>query len=138
MQLSPSQKARVCCQFEEFCKKVLRCERVDYLRQLVRRTSREVSFSDLPDPFVEQLHMQDCYPSDQYLFEVCGHQFPIQNDRLGKALLELGAEGYSILLLSILLDLSDKQIGDLLGKSKSTIQRRRTDLLALLRSKMKE
>lgn len=138
MQLSPSQKTRVCRQFEEFCKKVLRGERVDYLRELMRRTNREVAFSDLPEPCIEQFYTQDSYPSDQYLFEVCGHQISIQDERLGQALLDLGVEGYSILLLSILLDLSDRQIGTLLRRSKSTIQRQRTGFLATLKSKMKE
>ena len=59
-----------------------------------------------------------------YLFDVCGFHLPIHDDRLGQALLEIGVEGYSILLLSFLLDLSDRQIALLLNSSKSSIQRR--------------
>ena len=57
---------------------------------------------------MEQLHTTDTYPSDMYLFDVCGFHLPIRDDRLGQALLEIGVEGYSILLLSFLLDLSDR------------------------------
>lgn len=46
-------------------------------------------------------------------------------------------EGY-ILLLSFLLDLSDRQIALLLNSSKSSIQRRRTAFFETLKSKMKE
>lgn len=116
---------------------MLRAERADYLRQLTRRLQHEVPFSDLPDPVIDQLHTLDVYPSDRYLFDVYGHQVPIENDRLVQALLELGAESYSILLLSSLC-LSDRQIAALLGSSKSTIQRRRNRLMDLLRTKMKE
>lgn len=49
-----------------------------------------------------------------------------------------GVEGYSILLLSFLLDLSDRQIALLLNSSKSSIQRRRTAFFETLKSKMKE
>lgn len=73
-----------------------------------------------------------------YLFDVCGFHLPIHDDRLGQALLEIGVEGYSILLLSFLLDLSDRQIALPLNSSKSSIQRRRTAFFETLKSKMKE
>jgi len=138
LHLSPSQKAKVCRQFERFCKDVLECESIDYIRHISNRAERVISFSDLSEPVLEQLHTTDNYPSDLYLFDVCGYQLPIHDDRLGQALLEIGVEGYSILLLSFLLDLSDRQIALLLNSSKSTIQRRRTAFFEVLKLKMKE
>lgn len=73
-----------------------------------------------------------------YLFDVCGFHLPIHDDRLGQALLEIGVEGYSILPLSFLLDLSDRQIALLLNSFKSSIQRRKTAFFETLKSKMKE
>lgn len=138
MHLSPSRKAKVCRQFERFCKYVLECERIDYLRHISNRTEHAITFSGLPEPVPEQLHTTDTYPSEMYLFDVCGYQLPIHDDRLGQALLEIGVEGYSILPLSFLPDLSDRQIALLLNSSKSSIQRRRTAFFEVLKSKMKE
>lgn len=143
LHLSPSQKAKVCRQFERFCKDVLECESIDYIRHITARAEHVITFSDLPEPVLEQLHTTDTYPSDMYLFDVylfdvCGFHLPIHDDRLGQALLEIGVEGYSILLLSFLLDLSDRQIALLLNSSKSSIQRRRTAFFETLKSKMKE
>ena len=50
LELSPSQKTSIRYQFEVFCKKVIRGERCDYLRQVLRRAEQEVSFSDMPFP----------------------------------------------------------------------------------------
>ena len=136
--LQDSQKAKVCRQFERFCKDVLECESIDYIRHITARAEHVITFSDLPEPVLEQLHTTDTYPSDMYLFDVCGFHLPIHDDRLGQALLEIGVEGYSILLLSFLLDLSDRQIALLLNSSKSSIQRRRTAFFETLKSKMKE
>ena len=137
LHLSPSQKAKVCRQFERFCKDVLECESIDYIRHITARAEHVITFSDLPEPVLEQLHTMDTYPSDMYLFDVCGFHLPIRDDRLGQALLEIGVKGYSILLLSFLLDLSDRQIALLLNSSKSSIQRRRTAFFETLNSKMK-
>lgn len=138
MHLSPSQKAKVCRQFERFCKDVLECESIDYIRHIMARAEHVITFSDLPESVLEQLHTTDTYPSDMYLFDVCGFHLPIRDNRLGQALLEIVVEGYSILLLSFLLDLSDRQIALLLNSSKSSIQRRRTAFFETLKSKMKE
>ena len=117
---------------------MLECKSIDYIRHITARAEHVITFSDLPEPVLEQLHTTDTYPSDMYLFDVCGFHLPIRDDRLGQALLEIGVEGYSILLLSFLLDLSDRQIALLLNSSKSSIQRRRTAFFETLKSKMKE
>ena len=62
----------------------------------------------------------------------------VREEERENVLLEIGVEGYSILLLSFLLDLSDRQIALLLNSSKSSIQRRRTAFFETLKSKMKE
>ena len=43
-----SREERIRHTFDAFCKKVLRNEARDYLDELARRRSREVSFSELP------------------------------------------------------------------------------------------
>lgn len=134
---SPSPKIRIQYQFEAFCKKVINGERCDYLRELLRRSEWESSFSDIPAAVLDKLYTLDDDPAEQYVFYVHGHPIPIRNDQLAESLLAFGAEGYSILLLAYSLELSDREIGELLGQSRSKIQRDRQRLFAELKRKMR-
>ncbi len=134
---SPSPKIRIQYQFEAFCKKVINGERCDYLRELLRRSEWESSFSDIPAAVLDRLYTLDDDPAEQYVFYVHGHPIPIRNDRLAESLLAFGTEGYSILLLAYSLELSDREIGELLGRSRSKIQRDRQRLFAELKKEMK-
>lgn len=137
LELSPSQKTRVRYQFEAFCTKVLKDEKNDFNRAQKRRAKKEVYLSTVPADVLEELSVIDDYPVEQYAFEVCGERLVIHNDKLAEVLLELGTEAYSILLLAYCLDLSDREIAELLGASRSTIQRRRQRLLAAVKKQMK-
>ena len=48
--------------FDSFCKKVLKCEAYNGYREISRRQSREVAFSELPEDSMEQLASYDRYP----------------------------------------------------------------------------
>ena len=123
---SPQTKVRY--QFEAFCKKVINGERCDYLRELMRRSAWESSFSDLPPAVIERIYSENHDPAECYIFRVCGHVIPIRNDRLADALLTFGDEQYSILLLYYSLQLKDREIAPLLGISRSKVQRDRKAL----------
>lgn len=138
LELSPSQKTSIRYQFETYCKKVLRGERCDYLRQVLRRANREVCFSDLPATILERLCASDYYPMDRYVFELYGHQVVVLNERLGEALMQMGPDGRDVLLLGYFLDLNDREISVLLGSSRSTIQRRRQRSLDQMKKLLKE
>ena len=69
LELSPSQKTSIRYQFEVYCKKVIRGERCDYLRQVLRRAEQEVCFSDMPFDALLRIGMSDDYPSSHYVFE---------------------------------------------------------------------
>ena len=56
--------------FDAFCKKVLRNEARDYLDELARRRSREISFSELPVEVMEQLSVCDDYFAEDRTFDV--------------------------------------------------------------------
>ena len=59
--------------FDAFCKKVLRNEARDYLDELARRRSREISFSELPVEVMEQLSVCDDYFAEDRTFDVLGY-----------------------------------------------------------------
>lgn len=138
MELSSSQQTTIRYQFEFFCKKVIDGERCDYLRELTRRAKREISFSELPETWQDRLISENLCPVEQYRFNVCGYPVSIQSDQLAEALLDLGAETYSILLLAYCLDFSDREIGILLGQARSSVQRRRQQSLLELKSKLRK
>lgn len=138
MELSLSQQTTIRYQFEFFCKKVIDGERCDYLRELTRRAKREISFSEMPEAWQEHLIIEDLCPVEQYRFNVCGYPVSIRSDRLAEALLDLGAETYSILLLAYCLEFSDREIGVLLGQARSSVQRHRQQSLAELKSKLRK
>ena len=131
---SPQTKVRY--QFESFCKKVINGERCDYLRELMRRSAWESSFSDLPPAVIDRIYSENHDPAECYIFRVCGQVIPIRNDRLADALLTFGDEQYSILLLYYSLQLKDREIAPLLGISRSKVQRDRKALFEELKSKM--
>ena len=138
LELSPSQKTSVRYQFESYCKKVIRGERCDYLREVLRRAEKEICFSDLPEGILMQMGISDDYPVEHYVFEIRGHRISITDERLGEALLQVDADGRDLLLLAYCLDLSDREIGLLLGTSRSTIQRRRQRFLDQMKQLLKE
>lgn len=138
MELSPSRKTSIRYQFESFCKKVLRNERSDYDREQCRRTAREQLFSELPAALLDRLGAMDDYHAESYVFEVFGHSVIIHSDRLGEALLDLGRSASDILLLAYCLELSDREIADALGLSRSTVQRRRHHSLSAIKKRMEE
>ena len=138
LELSPSQKTSIRYQFEVFCKKVIRGERCDYLRQVLRRAEQEVSFSDMPFDTLLRIGMSDDYPSSHYVFETQGHQISIADERLGEALSQIESAGRNLLLLAYFLDLNDREIGALLGIPRSTIQRRRQRFLDQMKQLLKE
>nr|WP_325259873.1 hypothetical protein [uncultured Oscillibacter sp.] len=136
--LSPSQKTSIRYQFEVYCKKVIRGERCDYLRQVIRQAEREVCFSDMPFDALLRIGMSDDYPSSHYVFEIQGHQISIADERLGEALSQIeSAERNLLLLLAYFLDLNDREIITLLGIPRSTIQRRRQRFLDQMKQLLK-
>lgn len=138
LELSPSQKTSIRYQFEVFCKKVIRGECCDYLRQVLRRAEQEVSFSDMPFDTLLRIGMSDDYPSSHYVFETQRHQISIADERLGEALSQIESAGRNLLLLAYFLDLNDREIGALLGIPRSTIQRRRQRFLDQMKQLLKE
>ena len=58
--------------FDCFCKKVLKCEAYNGYREISRRQSHEVAFSELPEDSMEQLASYDRYPWEYTSFPVEG------------------------------------------------------------------
>ena len=60
---------------------------------------------------MDKLCLADDYPSDSYVFSYCGYDLPIRSQQVAGAFAGL--------------DLTDSEIGEALGLSRSAVQRRR-------------
>ena len=85
---------------------------------------------------MDKLCSADDYPSDSYVFSCCGYDLPISSERVADAFAGLPEQEQSILILRMVLDLTDSEIGKVLGLSRSAVQRRRTKSLNVLRTKL--
>lgn len=124
------------CQFDRYCKLVLYHEALDYLREMQRRRDRETSFDALPQAEMDKLCTEDHYPSDSYIFSSHGYDLLIDNELVADAFSSLSKDAQSILILRCVLDMTDQEIADLMGMSRSALQRRRAKTLKELRTKL--
>ena len=135
LKLPWNQKESVRHIFDSYCKKILRQENVDMKRSEARRRARECSLSEVPPELLAQLCYEDIHPVE---FEVCGYRIPVNDDRLAAALATLLREKRDVILLSYFMDMSDREIGELLDMARRTVQYRRSDTLAELRKRMED
>ena len=104
--------------------------------ELKHRRNNETVFSALSQAELDKLSTTDHYPSDSYVFSSYGCDLPIENERVAEAFASLSPRDQSILILHCVLDLTDKEIGWVMGLSRSAVQKRRTGTLKVLRSKL--
>ena len=121
--------------FDAFCKKVLRNEAVNYLLQLKQQYQRELLFSDLSYSELQSLCFTEDYPSDSFTAHGC--ELRIDNEQVAEVFAELSPTEQSILILRFVMDMTDKEVGVVLGMSRCAVQRRRTTTLDKMRDKLK-
>ena len=119
--------------YDAFCKAVLRNEAKDYLREMGQQRDREKSLDALTQQELDKLSTVDYYPSDSYVFSSHGYDLLIDNELVAEAFSALPQTEQSILILHCTLDLADSEIGNLVGMSRSAVQRHRTKALQELR-----
>ena len=114
-------------------RKVSRVDPVSYTHLDVYKRQREAFFSDLSQAELDKLCVMDRYPSDSIVFSSHGYDLHIDNELVAEAFSALPQTEQSILILHCTLDLADGEIGNLVGMSRSAVQRHRTKALQELR-----
>ena len=137
MKVTPDDYGRR-CQFDHFCKLVLYHEAVDYFRERKRQRGWETSFETLPLSELDTLCTIDQYPSDSFIFPAYGCELQISDGLVAAAFASLPRPGQSILILHCVLELTDGEIGAVVGMSRSAVQRHRTKALNELRKRLEE
>ncbi len=132
-ELSYSQRKTIRHQFDSYCKKVLRGEYRDCVRETRWVRQHEMSFIELPPQGLAQLTTMDEYLIDKNYFDVLGFRIAIKSDPISEALAYLPEEKRDIILLSYFLDMTDQEIRDRLNMVRSTVQYQRTSSLKQLK-----
>lgn len=132
MKYTPKQMEHIQYAFRAFCKKVLYHEAINAYRDLQRRQKNEISLDALCGLEAVTFMEQDIAVS----LTVLGEVFFIANEQLATALLALPEQQREILFLYFYFGYSDKEIGALIGRSRSATNRRRDIALKQLRKEM--
>ena len=123
---------------DAFCKTVLRNEAKNYLSEMVRHRDREKSLEALTQQELDKLSTVDHYPSDSYVFSSHGYDLRIDNELVAGAFAALPEQEQQILILHCVAAMADGEIGDLVGMSRSVVQRHRTKTLNELRQRLED
>ena len=127
------------CTFNGFCKKVLKNEAIDAIRENRTRSRREVTFSDLSPQEENQLYTCDQYfvnDEAEKSFFVAGREKTAK--QLADALHSLPEEKRQAVLLYYFFDMTDVEIAELMKIPRSTVQYRRTSSFELLKRFLEE
>ena len=78
--------------FDCFCKRVLKGHAIDIQRQAIRRSKREIVFSDMSPQELSGLFVIDDYFANGYIFNVLGENVGVSDCNLAEALNTLPAD----------------------------------------------
>ena len=136
--MKDSYEQRIQNQFGAFCVKVLKNEARHIQREYARLRDQEKSLGELTASELEQTAVWDKHFMDEYVFDVQGLPVVVNGNILADALAQLPEGKRDVILLSYFMDMSDREIGELLDMARRTVQHRRTDTLAELRKRMED
>lgn len=107
-------------QFASYCRKILKCEKIDYYRERKYRAEHELHLEMFEDYEVEILtQTSDTYHFDS--FEIMGQDIVVNDECLEQALRKLPERYLRIILMYHFIGLNDVEIGKIFHRSRSTI-----------------
>lgn len=121
------------CRFDSYCKTVLRNENWAHSRNQNAQRKRQISLDDLSSAELSHLYTVDHYPCESTVFSAHGYQLHIESDSVAEAFAVLPELEQSILILRFAQEMTDTEISELMGMSRSAVQRHRTKALQQLR-----
>ena len=119
--------------FDGYCKKVTKRKSIDIHRENKRRSSYEVSFSDLSARELLSIAVTDRYFTGDYIFTILGESVGVGDATLAEALYTLPADRREIVLMSYFFDMTDMEIAERLNIARRTVAYRRKCSLKDLR-----
>ncbi len=114
-------RLRIENQFDAFCKKVLKNALKDYYRQVKVLVSHEIEFSSMSVSSLLAIYTVDEYNLSPCLL-VGEYAVRIHDERIEKAVLKLEKRCRDIILLSFWQEMNDREISQVLGIPRRTVQ----------------
>ena len=121
------------CRFDSYCRTVMRNQNWANLRNQSAERKRQLSVEELSSKELSHLFTVDHYPCESTVFSTHGYQLHIESDSVAEAFATLPELEQSILILRFAQEMTDTEIGELMGMSRSAVQRHRTKALQQLR-----
>ena len=122
------------CTFNGFCKTVLYHAALNAYQDLRRKQQHEVSLD-----YLRELHIEPTSTDEYFVvydvptaFSVRGKKVIVESEMLATALLRLPEKRREILFLRFYLGYSDIEIGKMIGRCRSSVNRRKNYALRLL------
>ena len=125
--------------FAAFCKVVLRNAAMSAYRDIGRRQKQEISLNYLMEERYYNPSATDSYFAEQSSsmeLIVCGEKIVIENERLAKVFSDLPKLRQEVLVLYFFFGYTDKKIGEMYGKSRTTVNYWKIAALKYLRKEM--
>lgn len=137
--MSPSSfEKAIRLQFDCLIRKVIDRTVKNYYRELVRRAKHEVPFCDVTEADLSHVAIIDEYSMGYTVFPVYGTEVRVFDERLCEAIKALSERQRNIVLMFYFLEMSDIEIGEIIGNSRCSVYRSRMKALNIIREKYME
>ena len=110
----------------------------NYYRELGRRAKHEVPFYDVTEADLNHVAAIDEYSMGYTVFPVYGTEVRVFDENLCEAIKALSERQRNIVLMSYFLEMSDIEIGEIIGISRCSVYRSRMRALNVIREKYME
>lgn len=122
------------CNFDGFCRAVLRNEARNCYREIERQARKEIMFSEMSKREFNSLLVEDSYSTDGATFRVLGYDIWVEEETLIAAILSLPETRQKIVLLAYFMDMSDQEIAKSLDMPKRTVNYGKNRALAQMKN----
>lgn len=102
------------------------------LNEYAKQRDREKSLDDMKQDELMKAASYDRYFQDEYIFEVLGRETVVVGELLAATLAQLPEDKRDVILLSYFLGMTDLEISQQLNAARSTISKRRNNVLKVL------
>lgn len=137
--MTPEQEIGIMQAFDAYCKTVLRNKARNLHKELAKQNHFEAAMDELPPEAEQPMQYWDQYDFTQPVpIGLTGQEMRISDPELAAAIFQFLPRFRDVLYLAYFLEYSDKEIGELLNLSPSTVTSRRNNTLEKLREMLGE
>lgn len=125
-------------QFDYMARKVMICTQSNCRRSIGRRGRHECLFSEISDLELNKLQTFDTYHLDNRMYEILSLDVEVTDYQIARALDILSKCKRDIILMFYYLEMSDEEIAEKFCVNRSTVYRKRTSALEIIKKLLEE